>query len=316
MIASAAILAILVGAGCLKTSPKKAAAPASGASAINGMPFQQYVTKPAAPAEAPKDLDVPAESPDVKPGETASASQNVIVSSVVKNAALPNPFVILGRARVFENQVSWRVLDAHGKTLASGSALTNAPEPGRFGQFRVRSFFDRLPETANGRLDVYTLAASDGSEQDIVSIPVTFVQKVIPVKVFFSNIKIDPQSLQSLNSGTIQDCEKVYATTRRVYLTESVAEAAILELLKGPSAAEQALGFVTSIYPGTELRSISVVDGTATVDFSKEFLYAVAGSCHVQALSAQVAETLKQFPAIQNVKILVEGQDAGDKLKP
>jgi hypothetical protein len=306
-IASIAILAILVGAGCLKTSPKKAAAPADTSTAINNIPFQQYVTKPDVPAEAPKDLDVPSEQPNVKPGESASVSQNVIVSSLVKNATLANPFVILGRARVFENQVSWRVRDGHGRTLASGSALTNAPEPGRFGQFRVRAFFDRLPETSAGKLEVYTLAASNGTEQDIVSIPVAFTQKVIPVKAFFSNIKNDPQTL---------DCGKVYAATRRVPLTENVAEAAMLELLKGPSSAEQSVGFRTSVYPGTTLRSISVKDGTATVDFSKEFLNAVAGSCHVAALSAQVSETLKQFPSVQNVKILVEGQDAADKIQP
>jgi hypothetical protein len=310
VIASVALLAVLLGAGCLKTSPKQSAAPANDASAVGNLPFQkieEYATSPDAPAAAPKDLDVPAADANVKPGETASASQNVVVSSVVKNQILPNPFVLLGRARVFENQISWRVRDGHGKALASGTALTNAPEAGTFGQFRVRSFYDRLPETAKGTVEVYTLAPSNGSEQDLVSIPVTFVPKVISVKAFFSNIKNDP--------GTLH-CEKVYAATRRVPLTENVAEAAVLELLKGPSSAEQSIGFRTSIFPGTMLRSVILKDGTAIVDFTKEFLYAVAGSCHVQALSAQVVETLKQFPSVQNVKIFVEGQDAADKLQP
>ncbi len=302
----------LLGAGCFKTSQK--AAPATpdqpDTSALQNSPFKKFdavATKPDAPAEAPKDLDVPSETPDVKTGETASASKNVIVSSIANNQFLGNPFVVLGRARAFENQIAWRVRDAHGVILASGSALTNAPEAGHYGRYRVRAFFDRVPETPSGRVEVYTLSPANGTEQDLVFVPVRFDQKVVPVKAFFSNIKNDPQTLH---------CEKVFAATRRVPLTENVAEAAIIELLKGPSAQEQTLGYRTSIFPGTVLRSISIKDETASVDFSKEFLYAVAGSCHVQALSAQVEQTLKQFPAVKNVRILVEGQDASDKIQP
>jgi hypothetical protein len=301
---------MLVGAGCFKTSPKKATPAPAETSALENSPFKQFnqvVTQQDAPAEAPKDLDIPAEAPDIKKGETASASQNVIVSSIVKNQTLGNPFVILGRARAFENQVSWRVRDTHGNDLASGSALTNAPQTGHFGRFRIRAFFNRLPETQTGTVQVYTLGSNNGAEQDMVSIPVKFELKVVAVKAFFSNIKNDPQTLH---------CEKVYAATRRVPLTQNVAEAAVLELLRGPSAEEQTLGYRTSIYPGTMLRSIAIKDGTASVDFSKEFLYAVAGSCHVQALSAQVEQTLKQYPGVTNVKILVEGQDASDKIQP
>jgi hypothetical protein len=305
---SIACLAVLLGAGCLKTSPKKTPEPAvSAPSALENIPFQKFDGGEKTVSEAPKDLEIPPEKPDVKSGETASASQNVIVSSIVNNQALSNPFVLLGRARAFESRISWRVRDGHDRIVAEGSALTNAPEAGTYGQFRVRAFYERIPETDAGTVEVFTLSPANGVEQDLVSIPVKLETRLVSLKVFFSNIKEDLQTT---------DCARVHSTARRVPLTENVAEAAILELLKGPTAAERTLGFRTSIYPGAALRSIAVKDGMATVDFSKEFLYAVSGSCHLDALKAQVEQTLKQYPAVMSVKRLVEGRDAADQVTP
>jgi hypothetical protein len=307
---SIACLAVLLGAGCLKTAPKNAEPAPAAPSALEGIPFQKFegsAGNAKAPAEAPNDLEIPPEQPNVKSGETASASQNVVVASIVKNQTLSNPFVVLGRARSFENQISWRVRDGHDRIVAGGSALTNAPEAGRYGQFRARAFYDRVPETDAGTVEVFTVSPANGVEQDLVSIPVKLETRLLSLNVFFSNIKEDLQTT---------DCARVHSTARRVPVTENVAEAAILELLKGPTAAEQTLGFRTSIYPGTTLRSITIKDGAATVDFSKEFLYAVSGSCHLQALRAQVEQTLKQYPAVVNVKRLVEGRDIADEIAP
>jgi len=307
-IASVALLAIILGAGCLKTPSKRAELPIDGASSLQNLPFQQFATSAVqdVPAEAPKDLDVPGEQPDVKSGETASASQNMIVSSIVQRQMLANPFVILGRSRSLDNKISWRVRDARGKIIADGTALTNAPKAGAFGRFRARSFYDRLPETETGTVEVFTVSPANGAEQDLVSIPVTLETRIVPVKVFFSNIKEDLQTV---------DCARVHAATRRVPLTEDLAEAAIVELLKGPSVAEQSIGYRTSIFPGTSLRSITVKDGTVTVDFSKELLYAVSGSCHIQALGAQIEQTLKQFASVTNVKRLIDGQEASETVR-
>ena len=98
--------------------------------------------------------------------------------------------------------------------------------------------------------------------------------------------------------------------------TQNTAEAALLELLKGASAQEQANGSQTAVLPGTSLRSVKIADGVATADFSQDLVYALAGSCRVQALVAQINETLKQFASVSVVKILVEGQDAESLLQP
>lgn len=299
---------VLLGAGCFRWSERKDNEPS--AEDVQGIPFQQiedFVPADEEPSAPPEDLEVPPEHPEPKPGEVASYSGNVVVSSIVENQKLSNPFVIYGRARAFEGTVNWRIRDQRYDTLAEGIVLTNAPDVGRFGSFRVRAFFDEVPTVERGFVEVFTISPRNGAEQDFVSIPVRLPTDVTPIKVYFSNIKEDPES---------EFCERVYPVTRRVVKTQNIAEAAILELLKGPTVAEQTGGSRTSIYPGTILRSVSITDGVASVDFSKDFTYAIAGSCHVQAITAQVHETLKQFDSVKVVKILVEGEDAEIELQP
>ncbi|HWR00074.1 MAG TPA: Gmad2 immunoglobulin-like domain-containing protein, partial [Candidatus Methylomirabilis sp.] len=200
-------------------------------------------------------------APPVKPGELASASGNVVVTSLVPNQTLQNPFVILGRARAFENVVRWRVRDRNGTELASGGAESDAPDAGQFGAFRIRSFLRTVPKASAGTLEVFTNSPRDGSEQDKVAIPVTLSTETSAVRVYFSNIEKDPD---------LNVCEKTYAVTRRVAKTTNVAESALLELLDGPSAAELAMGSRTAIVPGARLRSVKIDADVATADFSRD----------------------------------------------
>lgn len=257
--------------------------------------------------EAPKDLAVPPEEPNILPGEIASVSSNVIVSSIVPNQALLNPFVILGRARAFENVIHWRVRDLHRRTIGSGSAMTNAPEPRRFGSFRVRVFYEELPEADEGTVEIFTRSPYDGSEQDMVSIPVRLVRDLLPVRIYFSNVTEDPNQEQ---------CEKVYPFTRRTVETTEAIEVAVLELMKGPTASEIVDGARTSLLPNTRLISLSLENGVATLDFSREFVFALAGECNKKAIRAQIHQTLMQFKDVEVVRILVEGEDTAKLLQP
>ncbi|HPP18950.1 MAG TPA: GerMN domain-containing protein, partial [Candidatus Dojkabacteria bacterium] len=56
---------------------------------------------------------------------------------------------------------------------------------------------------------------------------------------------------------------------------------------------------------------LSIEDGVARVDFSKELEEGVAGSCKVESIRAQIEETLKQFDNIDSVIISVEGKVEG-----
>lgn len=245
--------------------------------------------------------------PPVKTGEIASKSGNVVVTSLVPQQELANPFVILGRALAFESSISWRVKDNRGNVIAKGNETTDAPDVGKLGSFRVRAFYDRMPQSANGVMEVFTISPRDGAETDMVRIPVTLVTEVIPLKMAFLDIKADPQ---------LKQCDRPAMYTRRIPKTVNTAEAALRELLDGPTAAEEDDGARTSIIPGTELRSIVIEGDRATANFSRQFVLGIAGSCNVQALRAQVEETLKQFEGVKNITLLVEGADASEALQP
>lgn len=305
------VLALLfVGAGCLRGEAPPM--PESATSSVSSLPFTSYTDEATQPSDtqavkAPENLPVASQDAEIKTGERASASKNIVVSSLIEDQELPNPFVVLGRGRAFENVINWRMRDARGKILARGNMMTNAPDSGMYGAFRIRAFYEQLPDTETGYVDVYTLSPKDGAEQDMVTVPVRFPSDRMAVKVFFSNVIEDPQTL---------NCEKTYPVTRRIVKTQNVAEAALLELIKGPTTQEQVSGSRTSVIPGTILRSMSLSGDVVTVDFSRDIAFAVAGSCHVQALTSQIHETLKQFSNIKIVNILVEGESSDTAIQP
>ena len=128
------------------------------------------------------------------------------------------------------------------------------------------------------------------------------VNQKTTVKVFFPNIQKDPQML---------DCSKVYPVEREIIKTPAIVQNSLEELLKGPTEEEKLLGYITSINDNVKIKSISVVDGLATVDFDEQFNFQMGGSCRVSSISAQVEETLKQFSNVNQVVISVNGQTEG-----
>jgi len=54
---------------------------------------------------------------------------------------------------------------------------------------------------------------------------------------------------------------------------------------------------------------------TARADFSEE-LRAVAGSCRVLSIRAQIEKTLEQFSEVSSVRISIEGGDPAEALQP
>ena len=92
--------------------------------------------------------------------------------------------------------------------------------------------------------------------------------------------------------------------------------AAALELLvAGPFEQEiEDLEISDPIPEGTELLSLEIVDGVATADFSEELLDFGGGSLNVQTITAMIETTLMQFPTVDEVVILVEGEP--DRLQP
>jgi len=129
--------------------------------------------------------------------------------------------------------------------------------------------------------------------------------KTLKVKVYFNNNKLDPEF----------SCNKVFPVEREITKTQAVARAALEELLKGSSEKEKVEGFFTSINPGVKIQSLVIENGTAKVDFDEQLEFQVGGSCRVAAIRAQITQTLKQFPTVNDVIISINGRTE-DILQP
>ncbi len=102
--------------------------------------------------------------------------------------------------------------------------------------------------------------------------------------------------------------ENALGVERTLPYTQAVATASVTALLAGPTTAEQATWpAVSSAIPaGTRLLGLTVADGIARVDLSREF-ESGGGTFSVTARLAQVVYTLDQFPTIDAVEFSVEG---------
>jgi|GEM_PF-1285968 len=107
------------------------------------------------------------------PSAPAATEPNIIVSAPTSGQQLTSPFKVEGRARVFENQVNIRVKNKSGQVLITEKTLAKAPEAGQWGDFSI-SIGYQFFTTKEGVVEVYATSAKDGSEQDLVSIPVKF----------------------------------------------------------------------------------------------------------------------------------------------
>jgi spore germination protein GerM len=59
------------------------------------------------------------------------------------------------------------------------------------------------------------------------------------------------------------------------------------------------------------LRKLTIVDGVATADFSKEMRAYGGGSLRVTLIRQQIERTLMQFPTVRQVVITIEGESEG-----
>lgn len=231
---------------------------------------------------------------------------NIIVSIPAPGDEIGLPLFVIGEARVFENNLNYRLKDGNGSILVENFTTADAPDIGQYGMFYVDASYPE-PKGANGTLEVFDYSAKDGSEIDKVIIPIRFKKvEAIIVKAFFGNNVKNPGA---------DDCRAVFPVDRRVPKTEAVARAALGELLRGVTGGEAKGGYFTSINSGVKINSIVIENGTAKVDFDETLEQSVGGSCRVAAISAQITQTLKQFPTIKNVVISINGRTE-DILQP
>ncbi|MCX6721735.1 MAG: GerMN domain-containing protein [Candidatus Staskawiczbacteria bacterium] len=251
---------------------------------------------------------VPAK-PKIEPIKTG-----IIITSPKSNEEVSLPIKITGYVNGdgwsgFEGQVGTvELLDGNGQLITRGILAATTEWTTLPTNFETTLNF-ATPKTEGGTLVFKNENASGMPDKDrSFFVAIKFSKnKTIQVGVFFGN--------QSLSSSSAQDeCQRVYRSYRYVKETPAVAQAAINELLKGPTDAEMLAGFFTSIPKGSVGKVIRIVDGQAWVDFN-ETTESGGGSCSMASRVAQIEETLKQFPTVTSVKLYINGR-TGDIFQP
>jgi immunoglobulin-like protein involved in spore germination/sporulation and spore germination protein len=243
-------------------------------------------------------------TPTVSPTPTPTKEKNIIIEFPKPGAVVENPIRVTGKARVFEATYAFRLRDANEKILFEGNGMTTGPSVPEYGNF---DFKVAVPagSTKDLFIEVFEFSAKDGSVTNLDRVPVTLATtETSSVKVFFSNNKLDPAI----------SCTKVFPIVRPIIKTKEVGFVSLFELLRGVLPGESS-DYYTSIPKGTQINSLVLRDGTAYADFNYALEYNGGGSCHVQAVRAQIEQTLLQFPTIKKVVITVNGR-GGDVLQP
>jgi spore germination protein GerM len=95
---------------------------------------------------------------------------------------------------------------------------------------------------------------------------------------------------------------------RNLPKTDSPLTTAIQSLLSGPSISELERGYVSLIPEGTKLRSVSIADRVATLNFSEEFEYNQYGVEGYLGQLTQIVYTATSYPTVDSVQFLIDGQ--------
>lgn len=228
------------------------------------------------------------------------AKSNIIIRYPQDGTTVGLPLKIQGEGREFESAVRYRVKTGIGIILADGSAQTDAPDIGRFGQYLV-SLPLGLTKTTPVIIEIFANSPKDGAEIDKVTQNATIDPNLRALEIYFGNTESDPKG----------ECEKVISVIRSIAKVEKIGTAALQELLKGPTDEEKALGFLTSLPADAKLQTFTIEGSEGRPDFTAELDKGVAGSCRVLAIRAQIEKTLLQFSTIQTVRISIEGRAEG-----
>ena len=235
---------------------------------------------------------------------------DIIVTSPQSNQIITSPLSIEGKAKgswYFEAVAPVRLLDDKGNVLASGQIQTQGDwMTSDYVPFKAELTFS-YNATTSGALLFHNDNPSGLPENDKefnVSVQLVPIQ-TLNVNAYFNNNNLDPQI----------SCNKVFPVQRQIAKTQTVAMAAVSELLKGPSDAKKSQGYYTNINPGVKIQKMTIENGVAKADFDETLETAVGGSCRVSAIRVQITETLKQFPTVQSVIISINGRTE-DILQP
>ena len=128
----------------------------------------------------------------------------------------------------------------------------------------------------------------------------------------FSGGNLNMESVETFSDGAgmvqlyfpSQTGRLLVPVTRTVYSDADVSTA-VLELAKGPQADS---GLERALPEGCGVKSVSMKDGTVTLNFSREFKETMENSDGGEQAVRALLFTCSQFPGVKKVEVLVEGE--------
>lgn len=248
-------------------------------------------------------------APTISPSPTFSTTplpsitgQGSIILSSPKNGDLvDSPILVTGQARAFENQFMVQLQDASGNVVYSASVMSEASDIGQWGNFKV---YIPVPAGMGQDFKVEALeysAKGDGTLGGYGS----------------ADVKLKSTETSTVDVAFVvsTDCVTTKMFPRTIIKTQSVGLISLSELLKGPTESEKVQGAIAVIPEETKLNSLRLSGTTAYADFNYALDAGVGGSCRVQAIRAEIENTLKQFPTVKDVVISINGRTE-DILQP
>ncbi len=244
---------------------------------------------------------------------TAVENADILVSTPQPYDVVKSPLTIKGKARggwFFEAVFPACLLNEAGQNLgcvqmrATGNWMSSDLVP-----FEGQLEFD--PGASESGKIVLNKDNPSGLPENAASleVPIRFAaKKTMFVKAYFNNSQMDPEA----------SCNKVFSVQREVPSTDDLGQKirlALEELLKGPTSAEKAQGFSTSINSGVKINKVNVHIDLVEVDFDERLEEGVGGSCRVAAIRNQIDQTIRQFFGVRAVSISINGR-TGDILQP
>lgn len=136
----------------------------------------------------------------------------------------------------------------------------------------------------------------------ILFLSIKYKQKILNfnrVLVYF--LKYDEGEQRSYLTSVMREVSPVANSEERV-------SRALRELLNGPTEAEKDKGLITSMPEGASLLNVTILDGTAYLDFSKNIEEGGGISLMIERL-AQIVYTATQFSSIENIRLTIDGKE-------